>query len=283
VLLAFFAAKSLGAEERCTKSHHPTGDYWMTWKVAREKRAYFYSAPASNPATPKRLKSFMIRGDLVGTFQPSYGSRDEAARTSPFVCAFYLSSDGSGTYGWLRKTDLLAVGGDEGNGLGQEESEPSSALKELLSQLRAVDSWPAAGVTPDPCYHERGFVGDFLCVERIDLERKELCVLTTHRWNDPAECGKLSLGNRCAAFENEGWYFAYLFNNGIAVVSETGKWGNHGQSDPSGVFVFADSARRACAARGTAASPRGSASRALCSGAGCARSGRRRRCRSASA
>jgi hypothetical protein len=241
LLVAVFALDTAQAEERCDKTRHPSFDFWM---VAKETRAYFYSGPANDTAVPTKLKGFVVLGDLVRTSQPDNYQR--ATASPSFVCAVYYATNGSKSYGWLRKSDLLALGPHWGNSLSQEDPEPSADLRNLLSRLPPVQSWPSAGVTVDPRHHDNNFIGDFVCVRRADFAKKELCVATTNRRFGPDECGELSLGNRCARFENEGRYVAYLFNNGIAIVSETGKWGNHGQSDPSGLYIFSASANRAC-------------------------------------
>jgi hypothetical protein len=241
LLVAVFAVHATQAEEHCDKTRHPTFDFWM---VARDTRAYFYSGPGNEIAAPARLKGFVLRGDLVHTSQPDNNLR--ATESPPFVCGIYYGTNGSKSYGWLRKRDLLALGLHVGNSLNDEEPEPSSDLRDLLSRLPPIKSWPAAGISADPCHHENNFTGDFVCVRRIDLESKELCVTTTHRDYGLVECGRLSLGNRYASFEAEGLYSAYLFNNGIAIISQIGMWGNHGQSDPSGLYVFSASANRAC-------------------------------------
>jgi hypothetical protein len=240
ILLAVFTADAGRAEQRCDETQHPRFDSWM---VAKDAGAYFYSARPDEPGAPMRLKSYVVRGDVVRVSQP----RDDPRTAQyPFACAVYYGADGSRSYGWLRKTDFLTLGGFLGNIPDGGDHEPSAELEALLSQLPPVRSWPPAGVTADPCYHENNFIGDFVCVSRVDLDKKELCIATTHRRFGPPECGELRLGNRYARFENEGWYNAYLFNNGIAIVSQVGMWGNHGQSDPEGLYVFSASAGRAC-------------------------------------
>ena len=52
--------------------------------------------------------------------------------------------------------------------------------------------------------------------------------------------------NRYASFDTDGWYNVYLFRNAIAIVSQQGTWGNHGQSDPAGVYLFSGAADLAC-------------------------------------
>jgi hypothetical protein len=230
---------SAPAEQLCTRASHANGNFWA---VVKETRASFSSGPENDGAVPAKLKGFVIRGDLVYISLP-----DWPQARPPIVCAAYYSPNGDKTYGWLRKSDLLVLEDEK-----RDERVPqvSTDLRELLLQLSPAASWPFAGVTADPCYHGKDgrFIGDFLCVRRLDLKGKKLCVASTHRPYH-AECGELSLGNRYARFEIEGWYVAYLFNNGIAVVAETGMWGNHGQSDPSGVFVFSAWANRACQGR----------------------------------
>jgi len=116
----------------------------------------------------------------------------------------------------------------------------------LVAAMPPAGAWFRAGKTPLPVYWEHGCIGNFLCIPRFEPERRLMCVLTTTRSGDVPECGTLGAGNRYATFDVEGWYIAYLFNNGIAVVSQTGEWGNHGQSDPSGFYVPSEAATRAC-------------------------------------
>ena len=206
------------------------------WMVARETRAYFYSRPPGESAGPERLKSFVVLGDLVEASRPN----PNATPPDPLVCAVYLGARGSRKYGWVRTADFVALPPME------ESPEPPPDLKDVLSRLSAAKSWPTSGVTPYPCYDSEDFVGNFVCVLRADFEKKDLCVSTTHRPYSPAECGVLNPGNRWASFDTDGWYNVYLFNNAIAIVSQEGAWGNHGQSDPAGVYVFSAAAERAC-------------------------------------
>jgi hypothetical protein len=243
LVVATFAVDAAYGEQPCNKEVYP---YSRDWMIAKEPRAYFYSGPANASSAPKRLKGFVVRGDLV----IARGSDADLVNgafslASEYVCGLYYGTAGAETYGWLRKSDLLTLV-DHGN-LYRYRDDPTllpSELSELLSRLPAVKSWPSVGVTPDPCYHD-GFIGDSVCVHPVDLDKRKLCLTTTHRF-DHVECGELSLGNRCAKFETEGWYEAYLFNNAIAIVSQGDVWGNHGQSDPQGVYVFSSSADRAC-------------------------------------
>ena len=245
LLAAVFAAEVTQAEQHCDKRRHPPVDSVDSWMVAKDARAYFYSARPDEPGAPTRLKSYIVRGDVVGVSQPV---DDLRTAQDPFACAVYYGADGMRSYGWLRKSDLLVLGGFLRRRMDFEDPEPSPELENVLSQLPPVQSWSAAGVTPVPCYHERGFIGNFICVLRLDLDRKTLCIATTHRPFGPPDCGQLSLGNRYARFDEEGWYNAYLLNNAIAIVSQPEMWGNHGQSDPEGVYVFSASADRACPA-----------------------------------
>jgi hypothetical protein len=120
------------------------------------------------------------------------------------------------------------------------------SVNKVLSELPPVRSWPEAGKSPDAVHREKNFVGDFLCVRRFDPERKRVCAVTTSRNRAGPDCGPLGPGNRYATFDAEGWYIAYLFNNGIAIVSQMEMWGNHGQSDPSNFYVPLPAGARAC-------------------------------------
>ena len=232
LLLALFAARASTAEQRCGRAQQPEFGFWM---VAREARAYFYSRPPNETAAPARLKSFVVLGDLVGAIRP-----DGRAPEDPLMCAVYYRAHGGSTYGWIRKTDFVPLP------LMEESPEPSPELRDVLSRLPAAKAWPASGVTPYPCHDAADFTGDFVCVRRADFEKRELCVSTTHRPDEAGECGTLDPGNRSARFDSDGWYDVYLFNNAIAIVSQQGTWGNHGQSDPAGVFLFSGAADRAC-------------------------------------
>ncbi len=234
--LAFLVVVGTAAPSRAEQPCDKTQDENLFEPmVAREARAYFYSRPAQESAAPQRLRSFVVLGDLVEASRPSPN-----AAPDPLACAVYLGARGSRKYGWVRTADFAALPSME------ESPEPSPDLKGVLSRLAPVKSWPTSGVTPYPCHDSEDFVGDFVCVHRADLEKKEICVSTTHRPYGPAECGTLNPGNRWASFDSDGWYNVYLFNNAIAIVSQEGAWGNHGQSDPAGVYVFSHAAERAC-------------------------------------
>jgi hypothetical protein len=233
LLITIFAACMSKAEQRCEETQHPEGGFWM---VAREARAYFYSRPQNETAAAARLKRFVVLGDLVSAIRP-----DGRAPEDPLMCAVYYGAGGSRSYGWIRETDFVPLP------LTQDSPEPSPELRDVLFRLPATTAWPTSGVTPYPCHDAEDFVGDFVCVRRADFEKKELCVSTTHRPFDPeGECGKLEPRNRSASLDSDGLYNVYLFHNAIAVISQQGAWGNHGQSNPAGVYVFSGAADRAC-------------------------------------
>jgi hypothetical protein len=218
------------------------GRGFVDWMVARAPRAYFYSAPGVDDSAPAKLGRYVITGDFVFMRRPDLLQGPPTGMEADFACVKYIRAGRAASYGWLRKSDLMTL-----NVMNDVEGpEPPAALKSLLAAMPPAGPWPRAGKTPDPVYWEHDFIGDFLCIPRFEPEKKQMCVVTSARSLDGPECGTLGSGNRYATFDEEGWYIAYLFNNGIAVVSQTGQWGNHGQSDPSGFYVPEEAATRAC-------------------------------------
>jgi len=227
-------------------SSTPCGDgkdsYFIEWMVVSASRAHFHSAPAREGDAPAELRGYLIRGDFVFVRRPEPPEYPPTGMDAGFACVRYVPSGGAATYGWVRKSDLVALNvGNEAEG-----PEPPEALKSTLAAMPALTSWPKAGKTPGPVHWEHDFVGNFLCVSRFEPAKGSVCVVTTARSAAGPECGPLGPGNRYATFEAEGWYIAYRLNNGIAVVSQNGSWGNHSQSDPAGFYAPSGVATLAC-------------------------------------
>jgi hypothetical protein len=238
--LAFLAAGPAAASDKPCAAGRDS--YFIDWMVVSAPRASFYSEPSGSASAPAKGKGYLVRGDFVFariTDPPEY---PPTGMEAGFRCVSYVRPNGARTYGWLRRSDLVVL--QSRNEV--EGPEPPASVKSLLAQMPSVTSWPEAGKSPDAVHREKNFEGDFLCIRRFDAEKKQLCVLTTSRSPGGPECGALGPGNRYAMFDAEGWYVAYLFNNGIVIVSETGMWGNHGQSDPEGLYVPSAAAARAC-------------------------------------
>jgi hypothetical protein len=216
--------------------------YFSDWMVVRAPRAYFYSEPGVDESAPARLGRYLIIGDFVFMRRSDLLHGPATSMDAEFACVKYIRAGRKTSYGWVRGSDLAEL--DVGNEV--EGPEPPGTVKSLLAEMPPAGPWPRAGKTPDPVYWEHDFIGNFLCISRFEPKERELCVLTTTRSLDAPECGTLGPGNRYANFDAEGWYIAYLFNNGIAVVSQTGQWGNHSQSDPGGFYVPSEAATRAC-------------------------------------
>lgn len=241
ILFGTIAMRPVAAAATIRCSEGPNS-YFSDWMVVRAPRAYFYSAPTETTSASAKLSSFLITGDFVFMRDVGPFTSRETPMDADYACVRYNRSGRPAYYGWIRKSDLIAL--DVANEV--EGPEPPAALKSLLAAMPPAAAWFRAGKTPLPAYWEHGFIGNFLCIPRFEPERKRMCVLTTTRSGAGPECGTLGAGNRYATFDAEGWYIAYLFNNGIAVVSQTGEWGNHGQSDPSGFYVPSEAATRAC-------------------------------------
>jgi hypothetical protein len=227
--LAAFAVAAAGparaAPAPCARAKD---SYFVDWMVVRADRAYFYSEAADRGSAPSKLGRYVVRGDFLLVRLPDPRQNPPTGMDVDFQCVDFVRPNGSGSYGWLPKSDLLSL---ESFSKG-EGPEPPAELKSLFERMPAVTSWPETGQTNEPV--ERA---NFLCVRRFDAEKKRLCLDTSTRNPGEPECGSLGPGNRYATFDAEGWYVAYLFNNGVLIVSETGMWGNHGQSDPTGFYV----------------------------------------------
>ena len=68
---------------------------WVGLRQVTSSRAYFSSAPSEQ----KQLKSFVVKGDVVGVL----------AEKDAWLNVEYVRADGKRTAGWLRKSDCEGI------------------------------------------------------------------------------------------------------------------------------------------------------------------------------
>lgn len=215
VYLIFSASCAFGASQpdsACNPIHAKAFDRDVVVLGQPSEKIHFYGKSQDALESKNQLATFVIPGDLVLQASNQGSSEFQNGPQSGAVCASFRKREGKSTVGWLNRKHL-----------GELHEDFSKNAKEIAETLarNSKREWPAKVTKITPVWGSANPDFDIASM-RASKDTEEGPGFLRHKPVDKSDCGIL----------------VYHLNNAIAVYAESHNscWGNHGQTDPSGVY-----------------------------------------------